>query len=73
MIKIEIALYIPDKAITLYVKKKEKDIKEAVYSRLTQYGIDEERAIECASWCELAIIGEGYYEDDFDVFICDGE
>lgn len=71
MIKIEIALHNPNKTITLYVKRNE--IHHAVYDRLTQYGIDEERAIECDSWCELAANGERYYEDDFDVFICDNE
>ena len=45
------------------------DKNEKVYDTLTQNGIDVERAIECASWVELAEYGESYNEEDFDVYV----
>lgn len=45
------------------------DINNKVYETLTKYGIDEIKAIDCASWCELASHGESYNEDNFSVYI----
>jgi hypothetical protein len=45
------------------------DINNKVYETLTKYGIDEIKAIDCASWCELASYGESYNEDNFSVYI----
>ena len=36
------------------------DIKNKVYETLTKYGIDEIKAIDCASWCELASYAARY-------------
>ena len=66
--KIEIVFSKPHKKVTRYASniggKNEK-----VYDTLTQNGIDVERAIECASWVELAEYGESYNEEDFDVYV----
>ena len=37
--------------------------------KLYKHGIDEETAIDCASWCELATDCESYNEENFDVYL----
>lgn len=66
--KIEIVFVNPHKTVTRYANNK-WDINERVYNTLTQNGISEELAIDCASWVELATYGESYNEVDFDVYI----
>lgn len=46
-----------------------KDINSIVYETLSNNGIVDELAIDCASWCELAPIGDSYSEEDFDVYV----
>lgn len=61
------------KTIAKYVKGNAYDINECIYNTLTAWGIDEEIAIDCASWGELAGIGESYNMDGFDLYIEDEE
>ncbi|MEZ3438660.1 MAG: hypothetical protein K1W18_07250 [Oscillospiraceae bacterium] len=57
------------KEITRHLKEDESVINETIYSILTRYGIDDETAIDCACWCELATIGESYNEENFDIYV----
>lgn len=66
--KIIIVIHNPHKAITR-IAHSAGDINNKVYETLTKYGIDEIKAIDCASWCELASYGESYNEDNFDAYI----
>ena len=66
--EIIIVIHNPHKAITR-IAHSAGDINNKVYETLTKYGIDEIKAIDCASWCELASYGESYNEDNFDVYI----
>lgn len=66
--KITIVKHSPHKSITHY-ESDMNEINAKVYNTLTKYGIEEEKAIDCASWCELACDGESYNEDDFDVYV----
>lgn len=61
------------KTIAKYVRGNTNDINECIYRTLTAWGIDEEIAIDCASWGEIAEIGESYNMDDFDLYIDDEE
>ena len=69
--KIEIVIHHPHEVITRYGNNA-YDINEKVYETLTKYGIDEETAIDCACWCELALYGESYNTENFDVYVSDG-
>ncbi len=76
MIKIEFVLHKPGekvKKIAKYAKGNPGDINETVFGTLYDWGIDEEIAIDCASWAELAAIGESYNLDYLDVYIEDAE
>lgn len=42
-----------------------------LYELLTEYGIDNETAINVESWCEIATIGEIYDGDGFSIEILD--
>lgn len=66
--KIIIVIHNPHKTITR-IAHSAGDINNKVYETLTKYGIDEIKAIDCASWCELASYGESYNEDNFDAYI----
>lgn len=66
--KIEIIFANPHKTVTRYANNK-WDINERVYNTLTQNGISEELAIDCASWAESTTYGESYNEAAFDVYI----
>lgn len=66
--KFEIVLHKPHKAITRYGNNP-KDINERIYDTLVRFGINEEDAIECACWCELAPIDASYNTADFDVYV----
>ena len=46
-----------------------RDINETVYDVLTKHGINDDIAIDCASWCEIATYGESYNMKNFDVYI----
>lgn len=76
MIKLTFVLhkdYEKVKTIAKYVKENAYDINESIYNTLAAWGIDEEIAIDCASWGEIAEIGESYNMDDFDLYIDDEE
>lgn len=45
------------------------EMHDKVFDYLYDNGIDELKAIECASWCELACDGESFNEEEFDVYI----
>lgn len=66
--KFEIVLHNPHKAITRYGNNP-KDINERVFDTLVRLGIDEEVAIGCACWCELATTEESYNAEEFDVYV----
>lgn len=66
--KYEIVIHNPHNAITRYGSNL-WDINEGIYDTLTRNGIDEETAIDCACWCELATDGESYNTDEFDVYV----
>lgn len=70
--KFEIVIHSPYKVITRYGNNT-NDINEKVYETLTKYGINEETAIDCASWCELATDGESYNADEFDLYVSEEE
>lgn len=57
------------KSITKYVKGNMNEINETAYRTLTAFGVDKETAIDCASWAELATVGESYNLDYLDVYI----
>lgn len=42
---------------------------DKVFDVLYRNGIEDEKAIDCASWCELAVDGETYNEEEFDVYV----
>lgn len=69
--KIQMVIHNPHRkvvAITKYANTV-REINEVIYETLTKHGIDEEIAIDCASWCELATDGESYNEENFDVYL----
>lgn len=57
------------KVIEKTLKENPSVINDTIYTILTHYGIDTETAIDCACWCELAIIGDSYNTDEFDVYV----
>ena len=69
MITFTIVIHKPYKEITKHVEENASIINEAIYSILTRYGIDDETAIDCASWCDFATIGESYNTENLDVYI----
>lgn len=69
MVTFKIVIHRPYKEITEHLKENASAINETIYSILTRYGIDEETAIDCACWCELATIGESYNTENLDVYI----
>lgn len=66
--RINIVIHKPHKSIVSYVNNS-RDINETVYNILTSHKVEEEIAIDCSSWCELATDGESYNEENFDVYI----
>lgn len=64
-----ITIHNPHKTIVI-CENNTWDKNEKVYETLTEHGIDEETAIDCACWCELAEDGESYNTDNFDVYVC---
>lgn len=57
---------------TRYVSKKEKHYRIA--ELLEEHGLaDTQEAIEASSWCELAVIGEVYYGENFTIEVIDTE
>lgn len=52
-----------------FVLKNYKDLHYDIYYFLTDNGISEWEAIECARWCELATCGETYNAENFDVYV----
>lgn len=66
--KIQIVIHNPHKNIVMHVKNT-RDINPCVYDALTDHGVDDELAIDCACWCELADYGDSYNEENFDVYI----
>lgn len=66
--KFTIVIHSPHKTITRYGKDM-NDINTKVYNTLYEYGINEEVAIDCSSWCELAESGENYNTEEFDVYV----
>lgn len=57
-----------NKVITHYANNG-YDMHDKIFDTLYRNGIEEEKAIDCASWCELAVDGEAYMENDFDVYV----
>lgn len=66
--RFEIVIHNPHKVITRYGNNV-GDINDRVYDTLSSNGIDEETAIDCACWCELAGDGESYNTNEFDVYV----
>lgn len=66
--RFEIVIHNPHTTVTRYGNNA-RDINDRIYDTLTRHGIDEEIAIDCACWCELAGEGETYNTDEFDVYI----
>lgn len=66
--KFEIVIHRPHATITRYGGNT-GDKNDRVYDALTRNGIDEETAIDCACWCELATDGESYNTEEFDVYV----
>lgn len=69
MINIQIVIHNPYISIIKSLKENQKCIRDFVYDTLTHYNISEETAIDCASFCELACIGDSYNTEDFDVYV----
>ena len=69
--KIQMVIHNPHRKVVDVTKyaNTAREINKAVYDTLTKHGIDEEIAIDCASWCELAADGESYNEENFDVYL----
>lgn len=68
MTKFEIVIHKPHTVVTRYGNNA-GDINERIYDTLTNHGVNEELAMDCACWCELADYGESYNENDFDVYV----
>ena len=66
--KFEIVIHNPHKSIIRYANDA-WDKNDRVYDTLSRNGIDEETAIDCACWCELAGDAETYNTDEFDVYV----
>lgn len=65
---LNIVIHKPHRTFT--VKENDiNEINEKVYEILTKNGINDEAAIDCASWCELACDNESYNTDLFDVYV----
>lgn len=69
MVTFTIVIHKPYKEITEHLEENASVINETIYNILTRYGIDEETAIDCACWCELATIGESYNTENLDVYV----
>ncbi len=69
MITFRIVILRPYKDISLRLKEDAREINKNIFHTLTRYGVDEETAIDCASWGELATIGESYNTENFDVYV----
>lgn len=55
--------------IAKYVREDPGEINETVFYALYNRGVTEKEAIECASWAELATIGESYALARKDIFV----
>lgn len=53
------------------IECKSREVNSKVFETLKERGIDTEKAIDCASWCELACVGEVYEGDSFEASILD--
>lgn len=72
MIKIAFTFYKPGekkKNIAKYVREDPGEINKTVFYVLYNRGVPEKEAIECASWAELATIGETYALDRRDIYV----
>lgn len=69
--KIQMVIHNPHRKVVDITKyaNTAREINEVVHGTLTKHGVDEETAIDCASWCELATVGESYNEENFDVYL----
>lgn len=56
-------------SISKRVKENSSEINDVVFSTMTAWGISEDIAIDCASWAELATVGESYALNNFDLYI----
>lgn len=61
------------KVIERRLKEDPRVINNTIYDILTDYGIDIETAIDCASWCELAAVDDSYNTDELDVYVIEEE
>lgn len=71
MVKFTIVIHKPYKEIIKRLEENSKVINRTIYDILTRYGIDNETAIDCANWCELAVVGDSYNTENLDVYIED--
>ena len=69
--KIQMVIHNPHRKVVAITKHANtaREINKAVYDTLAKHGVDEETAIDCANWCELATDGESYNEENFDVYL----
>ena len=69
--RIQMVIHNPHKKVVDITKcaNTAREINKVVYDTLTKHGVNEETAIDCASWCELATDGESYNEENFDVYL----
>lgn len=57
------------KLIDKRLKENAALINNTIYGILTRYGIDVETAIDCACWCEYAVIDDSYSTEELDVYV----
>ena len=69
--RIQMVIHNPHRKVVAITKHANtaREINKVVYDTLAKHGVDEEIAIDCASWCELATDGESYNEQNFDVYL----
>ena len=69
--RIQMVIHNPHRKVVTVTKyaNTTREINEVVNDTLSKHGIDEETAIDCASWCELATDCESYNEENFDVYL----
>jgi len=53
------------------IECKVREVNSKVFEALKERRVDTEKAIDCASWCELACVGETYDGGSFEITILD--
>lgn len=66
--RFKIVFHHPHKCVERFCKR-QSEINDVIYVTLTNHGISAETAIDCASWCEIAVVGGTYNTEEFDLYV----